>query len=234
MTNNNKSHEIEAIPVTLLTGFLGSGKTTVLNYLLQQAGMSNSAVIVNEFGEIGLDHELVVGGKEDMVLLNNGCLCCTVRGDLVNTLRDLMMVRMRGDVPPFDRVLIETTGLADPAPILHTLMGDDLTIRYFRLDGVVTSVDAVNGMSTLDTQFESIKQVAVADRLLITKTDLMESISLKSLDDRLNQINPAARRLSVVNGAVEPKELFGIGLYNPEEQNRMLLSGLKKKHILKF
>ncbi|MAQ56584.1 MAG: GTP-binding protein [Rhodospirillales bacterium] len=229
VANNKKSHEIEAIPVTLLTGFLGSGKTTVLNYLLQQAGMSNSAVIVNEFGEIGLDHELVVGGKEDMVLLNNGCLCCTVRGDLVNTLRDLMMVRMRGDVPPFDRVLIETTGLADPAPILHTLMGDDLTIRYFRLDGVVTSVDAVNGMSTLDAQFESIKQVAVADRLLITKTDLIDSTSLKTLYERLKEINPAARKLEVVNGAVEPKELFGIGLYNPEEAKPDVIKWLKEE-----
>jgi G3E family GTPase len=227
--NNEKNLEIEAIPVTLLTGFLGSGKTTVLNYLLQQTGMNNSAVIVNEFGEIGIDHELVVGGKEDMVLLNNGCLCCTVRGDLVNTLRDLMMVRMRGDVPPFERVLIETTGLADPAPILHTLMGDDLTVRYFRLDGVVTSVDAVNGMSTLDCQFESIKQVAVADRLLITKTDLIDAVSLKLLEDRLNQINPAAPRLMVVNGAVEPKELFGIGLYNPEEKKPDVIKWLKEE-----
>ena len=169
--------------------------------------MENTAVIVNEFGEIGLDHELVVGGKEDMVLLNNGCLCCTVRGDLVNTLRDLMMVRMRGDVPPF--------GLADPAPILHTLMGDDLTTRYYRLDGVITTVDAVNGETTLDSQFESVKQAAVADRLLITKSDLADPAAVAALEERLAEINPAAPRIRVVNGAVDPDDLFNAGLYNP-------------------
>ncbi|MCZ6840918.1 MAG: GTP-binding protein, partial [Alphaproteobacteria bacterium] len=160
-------------------------------------------------------HELVVGGKEDMVLLNNGCVCCTVRGDLVNTLRDLMMVRMRGDVPPFERVLVETTGLADPAPILHTLMGDELTTRYYRLDGVITTVDAVNGETTLDGQFESVKQAAVADRLLITKTDLADDAAIGALHDRLAEINPAAPRISVVNGAVAPADLFNAGLYDP-------------------
>ena len=215
MAKTEQNQPIEAIPVSLLTGFLGSGKTTVLNHLLQQPGMGNTAVIVNEFGEIGLDHELVVGGKEDMVLLNNGCLCCTVRGDLVNTLRDLMMVRMRGDVPPFERVLIETTGLADPAPILHTLMGDDLTTRYYRLDGVITTVDAVNGETTLDDQFESVKQAAVADRLLITKSDLADAAALAALEARLADINPAAPRLRVTDGEVAPDLLFNAGLYNP-------------------
>ena len=215
MANSEQNPPVEALPVSLLTGFLGSGKTTVLNHLLQQPGMGNTAVIVNEFGEIGLDHELVVGGKEDMVLLNNGCLCCTVRGDLVNTLRDLMMVRMRGDVPPFERVLVETTGLADPAPILHTLMGDDLTTRYYRLDGVITTIDAVNGETTLDGQYESVKQAAVADRLLITKSDLADAGSVAALEDRLAAINPAAPRLHVVDGAVDADELFGAGLYDP-------------------
>mgnify|MGYP001822917576 CR=1 FL=1 len=215
MAKAEQKPPIEALPVSLLTGFLGSGKTTVLNYLLQQPGMGNTAVIVNEFGEIGLDHELVVGGKEDMVLLNNGCLCCTVRGDLVNTLRDLMMVRMRGDVPPFERVLVETTGLADPAPILHTLMGDDLTTRYYRLDGVIATIDAVNGETTLDGQFESVKQAAVADRLLITKTDLADDATVAALEDRLAEINPAAPRLRVIDGAVDPESLFNAGLYDP-------------------
>ncbi len=215
MANSEQKPPVEAIPVSLLTGFLGSGKTTVLNHLLQQPGIDHTAVIVNEFGEIGLDHELVVGGKEDMVLLNNGCLCCTVRGDLVNTLRDLMMVRMRGDVPPFERVIVETTGLADPAPILHTLMGDDLTTRYYRLDGVITTVDAVNGEATLDGQFESVKQAAVADRLLITKTDLADAAAIAALEGRLAEINPAAPRIAVVDGAVAPDDLFNAGLYDP-------------------
>lgn len=215
MANTEQKPPEEPLPVSLLTGFLGSGKTTVLNHLLQQPEMGQAAVIVNEFGEIGLDHELVVGGKEDMVLLNSGCLCCTVRGDLVNTLRDLLMVRMRGDVPLFERILIETTGLADPAPILHTLMGDDLTARYFRLDGVIATVDAVNGEATLDGQFESVKQAAVADRLLITKTDIADEAAISSLENRLMEINPAAPRYRVVDGVVAPDILFDAGLYDP-------------------
>lgn len=215
MANAEQKPPEEPLPVSLLTGFLGSGKTTVLNHLLQQPEMGHAAVIVNEFGEIGLDHELVVGGKEDMVLLNSGCLCCTVRGDLVNTLRDLLMVRMRGDVPPFERVLIETTGLADPAPILHTLMGDDLTARYFRLDGVIATVDAVNGEATLDSQFESVKQAAVADRILITKTDIADDAAVSALEARLMEINPAAPRYRVVDGVVAPDVLFDAGLYDP-------------------
>jgi len=205
----------ELIPVSLLTGFLGSGKTTVLNHVLHHPAMVKSAVIVNEFGEIGLDHELTVSGNEDMVLLNSGCLCCTVRGDLVNTLRDLMMLRLREDVPSFERILIETTGLADPAPILHTLMSDQLVTNYFRLDGVITTVDAVNGQETLDRQFESVKQAAVADRILITKSDMVEPSVVTALEARLEEINRAAPRQHVVNGEVDPETLFNAGLFNP-------------------
>lgn len=205
----------ELIPVSLLTGFLGSGKTTVLNHVLHHPDMEKSAVIVNEFGEVGLDHELTVTGAEDMVLLNSGCLCCTVRGDLVNTLRDLMMLRLREDVPSFERILIETTGLADPAPILHTLMSDQLVTNYFRLDGVIATVDAVNGADTLDKQFESVKQAAVADRILITKTDMVDEKAVASLDARLDTINRAAPRQRVINGEVEPEVLFNAGLFNP-------------------
>jgi G3E family GTPase len=214
---NGKTPEsvTELIPVSLLTGFLGSGKTTVLNHILHHPDMEKSAVIVNEFGEVGLDHELTVTGAEDMVLLNSGCLCCTVRGDLVNTLRDLMMLRLREDVPSFERILIETTGLADPAPILHTLMSDQLVTNYFRLDGVIATVDAVNGEDTLDRQFESVKQAAVADRILITKTDMVDEKTIASLEARLDAINRAAPRQRVTNGEVEPDVLFNAGLFNP-------------------
>lgn len=215
---NEKTPETadELIPVSLLTGFLGSGKTTVLNHVLHDPRMDKAAVIVNEFGEVGLDHELMVAGAEDMVLLNSGCLCCTVRGDLVNTLRDMMMLRLREDVPSFDRVLIETTGLADPAPILHTLMSDQLVTNYFRLDGVITTVDAANGADTLDKQFESVKQVAVADRLLVTKTDIADAATRDELESRLAAANPAAPRITVVDGDVDPAMLFNAGLYDPQ------------------
>ena len=163
------------IPVTLLTGFLGSGKTTVLNHVLKQPDMAATAVIVNEFGEIGLDHLLVERSSEDVVLLNSGCLCCTVRGDIVDTLTNLFVDRVKGKLPCFTRVVIETTGLADPAPILHTLMTDPIVAARYMLDGVVTTVDAVNGAGTLDRQPEAVKQAAVADRLLLTKTDLADA-----------------------------------------------------------
>jgi len=157
------------IPVTVLTGFLGSGKTTVLNQLLQRTELAATAVIINEFGEVGLDHLLVERANEDFIVLNSGCLCCTVRSDLITTLRDLFLRRVRGETPQFQRVVMETTGLADPAPVLHTLMTDPLVAAHYRMDGVVTTVDAVNGMSTLDRHTEAVKQAAVADRILLTK-----------------------------------------------------------------
>ncbi len=180
------------IPVTLLTGFLGSGKTTVLNHVLQQPGMAATAVIVNEFGEIGLDHLLVERSSEDVVLLNSGCLCCTVRNDIVDTLTNLFVDRVKGKVPFFTRVAIETTGLADPAPILHTLMTEPIVAARYMLDGVVTTVDAVNGAGTLDRQPEAVKQAAVADRLLLTKTDLAEPAARQAFEARLAALNPSA------------------------------------------
>src|SRR5437588_12905953 len=150
------------IPVTVLTGFLGSGKTTVLNHVLKQLGMAATAVIVNEFGEIGLDHLLVERSSEDVVLLNSGCLCCTVRGDIVDTLTNLFVDRVKGKVPFFTRVAFETTALADPAPILHTLMTEPIVAARYMLDGVVTTVDAVNGAGTLDMQPEASKWAAGA------------------------------------------------------------------------
>jgi len=203
------------IPVTLLTGFLGSGKTTVLNHVLKEPGMAATAVIVNEFGEIGLDHLLVERSSEDVVLLNSGCLCCTVRSDIVDTLTDLFVDRVKGKVPFFTRVAIETTGLADPAPILHTLMTEPIVAARYMLDGVVATVDAVNGAGTLDRQPEAVKQAAVADRLLLTKTDLAEPAARQAFEARLAALNPSAPVIPVAQGAVDPALLFNLGFFDP-------------------
>jgi dihydroorotase len=203
------------IPATLLTGFLGSGKTTVLNHVLKQPGMAATAVIVNEFGEIGLDHLLVERSSEDVVLLNSGCLCCTVRNDIVDTLTSLFVDRANGKVPWFTRVVIETTGLADPAPILHTLMTEPIVAARYVLDGVVTTVDLVNGAATLDRQPEAVKQAAVADRMLLTKSDLADPALQRALVARLKALNPSAPLIPVAQGAADPARLFNLGFFDP-------------------
>ncbi|MEN9782813.1 MAG: hypothetical protein RJA24_156 [Pseudomonadota bacterium] len=200
------------LPVSIITGFLGSGKTTLLNRLLQDPAMAGAAVIINEFGEIGLDHLLIATPNENTVLLASGCICCTVRGDLVNTLRDLDAQRRKGDLPPFDRVLIETTGLADPVPIVQTVVTDEKLAPTYMLDSVITLVDGVNGLQQLETQPESVKQAALADRLLITKTDLPEATAVPALTARLIQLNPGADVLHVAHGAVAATALFGASL----------------------
>jgi G3E family GTPase len=212
MSSNEPS---SLIPVTLLTGFLGSGKTTVLNHVLKQPGMAATAVIVNEFGEIGLDHLLVERSSEDVVLLNSGCLCCTVRTDIVDTLTNLFVDRVKGRIPFFGRVVIETTGLADPAPILHTLMTEPIVAARYMLDGVVTTVDAVNGSGTLDRQPEAVKQAAVADRLLLTKTDLAEPEARHAFEMRLAALNRSSPVIPVARGAVDPGQLFNLGFFDP-------------------
>ncbi len=203
------------LPVSVLTGFLGSGKTTLLAELLRHPEMSRVACIINEFGEISLDHLLVTKSTEDMVVLGNGCLCCTVRGDLIDTLCDLFMRRVRGECPEFDRVVIETTGLADPVPVLHALMSNPLVAARYRLDGVVTTVDAVHGVGQLDQHPESVKQVAVADRLVVTKTDLAAPEVVAALMRRLRGLNPAAPITAAARGSLSPTAVFDAGLYNP-------------------
>ncbi|HTJ65294.1 MAG TPA: GTP-binding protein [Alphaproteobacteria bacterium] len=199
------------IPVTLLTGFLGSGKTTLLNHLLKSPRLARVAVIVNEFGEIGIDHDLVETGSEKLVNLPGGCVCCSVRSDLADTLRSLFQRRVRGQVAEFDRVIIETTGLADPAPILQTLLTDPLVSARLRLDGVVVTVDAVSGWTTLDREEEAVRQVVLADRLLLTKSDLADSEIASRLVDRLRALNPGAPIIQTVNGTIDPDTLFDIG-----------------------
>jgi G3E family GTPase len=217
----------EPLAVSVLTGFLGSGKTTLLRHLLAHPAMEETAVIVNEFGEIGLDHLLVEQATEDTLLLNSGCLCCTVRGDLVAGMRDLFRRRVKGEVPPFQRLVIETTGLADPAPILQTIMTDPLLGERFRLDGVIATVDAAAGAATLDRHAESVKQAAVADRLLLTKSDLTDAAGRAALEARLRALNPAAPIHQVTQGEIDPALLFNAGLYDPTTKTADVQAWLK-------
>lgn len=204
-----------AIPVSVVTGFLGSGKTTLINALLADPGMGETAVLINEFGDVGIDHLLMRKIDEDIVLLNSGCLCCSIRGDLITALRDLFLRRVRGEVPEFQRALIETTGLADPAPIIHTLMSDPLIGARYRLDGVIATVDAVHGSGQLDDHPEAVKQAAMADRVLITKADLVNDGNLSALRARLHRLNPGASAYAVEQGRIAPDRLFNTGLYDP-------------------
>lgn len=179
-------------PVNVLTGFLGSGKTTLLQRLLRSPRLYDTAVLINEFGEVGLDHHLLERVDESTVLLQSGCLCCTIRGDLSKALRDLHAKRESGSVPPYRRLVIETTGLADPLPVLTTITADPVLRHHYRLGNVITTVDAVNAAVQLEQQIESVKQAAVADRLVITKTDLASGAQVRTLESRLRALNPAA------------------------------------------
>lgn len=197
------------IPVTLLTGFLGSGKTTLLNALLKHEEMARTAVVVNEFGEIGLDHDLIEAARDQVVLLPSGCLCCSVRGDLATTLAQLRERRSAGHIA-FERIVIEMTGLADPAPVVQMLALDPELTNDFKLDGVITTADAATGTHSLATQFEAVQQVAMADRIVLTKTDLVTPAQRATFEAQLTAINPYAARLVATDGAISPAKLFGL------------------------
>ena len=197
-------------PVNLITGFLGSGKTTLLRRLLDDPGLGDTAVLINEFGEVGLDHHLLERIDETMVLLPSGCLCCAIRGELSDAIRNLHNRRERGEIAPFRRLVIESTGLADPFPILSTVHTDPVLRHHFRLGNVITTVDAVNGMDQLDRRAEAAKQVAVADRLVLTKTDLADA---ESLAQRLHHLNPDAPLLRAMDDVIDAKALFTADLF---------------------
>jgi len=195
-------------PITLITGFLGSGKTTLLRRFLAAPEARDTAVLVNEFGEVGLDHHLLQRLEEHTVLLGNGCVCCTLRDDLVQVLKALLDRDQRGVINPLARVLIETTGLADPAPMLFTVETDPVLQHHFRIAGVVVTVDAVNGQLHLDRHPEAGKQVAVADEIIVTKADLAAPATVAALRTRLRALNPAARLTTAVLGDVDPTRLL--------------------------
>ena len=207
-------------PINIITGFLGSGKTTLLKGLLGAPDLADTAVLINEFGAVGLDHELVQNVTESTLLLDNGCLCCAIRGDLQGALRDLLSQRQSGQVPYFKRVAIETSGLADPAPIAYTLLAEPVLQHHFRLGGIITTVDAVNGTAQLQRFPESVKQVAMADRLIVTKTDLAEPEQINALHSSLRRLNKSAQIVEVAEGDIQPAALLTDDMYDDEGRSR--------------
>ena len=212
-------NQINQIPVTVITGFLGSGKTTLLSSILKKKEMQKTAVIINEFGEIGLDHALIEHTDENIVELQSGCICCTIQGDLNKTLIDLFDKMMNGKVSSFNRILIETTGLANPVPIIHTLMSSIELIRIYSLDGVITVVDSINGEKTLDLHEESLKQLALAEKIILSKTDIVDKDEINSLIYRIKEINPVSQIVFSKLGNIPLEEIFGLGAYDPYKKS---------------
>jgi G3E family GTPase len=217
------------IPVNLVTGFLGSGKTTLLNRLLRSPELANTAVLVNEFGAVGLDHLLLEAVDGETVVLQSGCVCCTIRGELAEAIRALLSKRERGLVPRFTRLAIETTGLADPAPIVSTLSAEPVLRHHVRLGSIITTVDAVNGALHLRDNPESVKQVAVADRLVVTKTDLADPDARRRLEAELGRLNPTAPILDALEGPWAPEELMASDVYDPAHRRREVAHWLRQE-----
>ncbi len=211
----NDAQADRRIPVTILTGFLGAGKTTLLNHLLSDPAMARAAVLINELGQVAVDHHLVDKIDETLVVLDSGCICCSVQGDLVRALKSLFMRALRREIRPIDRVLIETTGLADPAPVIHTLMEEPFIAERYRCEGVITAVDATHAESQLAEHREAVRQVAMADRLLLTKCDLATPEVRTALSERLAALNPGAAQIEVFRGEITADAIAGCGLYHP-------------------
>jgi G3E family GTPase len=206
------------IPVNVITGFLGSGKTTLLQRLLASPRLSNTAVLINEFGEVALDHLLLERLDEETIVLQGGCVCCTIRSDLTEAIRDLYGKRERGDVPPFERLAIETTGLADPAPVVFTFMADPVIRHHFRLGNTIATIDAVNGPLHLEQNPESVKQVLVADRLALTKTDISGATQARKTTARLRRLNPSAPIIETSGGDFDPDDLLMSDIYDADRK----------------
>jgi G3E family GTPase len=221
MNSSSVEAATRAIPVTVLTGFLGSGKTTLLQRLLQSPKLARTVVLINELGEIGLDHLLVERVDESLVLLQSGCICCSIRDDLKTALRGLLSRRERGEIPEFDRVVIETTGIADPGPILYTLLGEPVVRHHFQSGNVVTTVDAVNASLHLSRNPEGVKQVAAADWLVITKTDLADPAQVTAVRDELGRINPSAGTLDALHDQIDPDSLLAPGRFESKPRLAM-------------